>query len=206
MKEMFQISLLRSMSLIIGILLIFSVGSGNAQGRDDVLRPFFGIGLGYGSVKKQYSERGINVLGRLGVEISRRFSLALEFESHLINEEEVRCGEFYPGPGGFLAYYNVYKTRYILASVQIYLVRGFYVRPGLGLATHYYADPEWKADDVCVDVEEVSEKAFAVGLSLGYELRVIRHFGLALEGIFRMGNSRDNKSVLGIEIVGTLYL
>jgi hypothetical protein len=224
MRKVFLDKLLRPLLLILGVWLILSIGSEYAQGNEIKKGLFLGAGLGYGVVKKGSNESGFNTLGRFGFCLNENLLLELEFDFHCINEAKEGKENAYiyepPGwPGSSMGYYMVYKTSYILASLQYGEYKGFYWRAGIGVVTNRFADSQWEfvgnnegqygSNYKFLGINIVKERAFAFGFSLGYEFRVARHFALSLEGLFRSsgsGHDIDPRTVLGIEVVGIWYL
>ena len=124
----------------------------------------------------------------------------VEFESHLINEEKVKCSDFYFGPGGTFAQDYVFKGSPILVSTQVFLHRRFYLRPGVGISTDNFAYPVYNKDGMCADVKLDGKEAFALGFSLGYESQIMRHFVLALEAVGRFSTKWFKRRLLGIPV------
>lgn len=210
MRKVFLDKFLRPLFLIFGVWLILSIGSEYAQGKDIKKGLFLGAGLGYGKVNKSFGdESGFNAIGRFGFGLNEYFLLELEFDSHLIDKGTKVWPLIPPGlAGGSLAYYSVYKTSYILASLQYCEYEGFYLRAGVGVVTNKFADTQWEGEGLnakYIGVNIIKEKAFAFGFSLGYEFRVTRHFALSLESLFRSSYGSDRRTVLGIEVVGIWY-
>jgi hypothetical protein len=221
MRKVFLDKLLRPLFLILGVWLILSIGSEYAQGKDIKKGLFLGAGLGYGVVRKGAgNESGFNALGRFGFGLNESLLLELEFDFHCINEGKEGKENAYifepPGwPGSSMGYYMVFKTSYILASLQYCEYEGFYWRAGVGVVTNKFADSQWEFVGInegdygsnykFVGINIVKEKAFAFGFSLGYEFRVTRHFALSLEGLFRRSGGSEGRTVLGIEVVGIWY-
>jgi len=183
---------------------------------------FLGAGLGYGTVKKGSwgDESGFNALGRFGFGLNESFLLEIEFDSHCINEAKESKENAYiyepPGwPGSSMGYHMVFRTSYILASLQYGEYKGFYWRAGVGIVTNKFADSQWEfvgnnegdygSNYKFLGINILKERAFAYGFSSGYEFRVTRHFALSLEGLFRSSRGTDPRTVLGIEVVGIWY-
>jgi opacity protein-like surface antigen len=212
MRKVFLDKLLRPLFLIFGAWLILSIGSEYAQGKEIKKGLFLGAGLGYGKVKKGSwgDESGFNALGRFGFGLNEYLLLELEFDSHCLNEGAEDIWPLIPPglAGGSLAYYCLYKTSYILASLQYCEYKGFYLRAGVGVVINRFADTQWEGEGLdarYIGSNIIKEKAFAFGFSLGYEFRVIRHLALSLEGLFRTSGGTDHRTVLGIEVVGIWY-
>jgi hypothetical protein len=220
MRKVFLDKLLRPLFLIFGVWLILSIGSEYAQGKDKKPGLFLGAGLGYGIVDKDSwgKESGFNALGRFGFGLNKTLLLELEFDFHCINEAKEGKENAYFAPLGWpagIGYYMVYKTSYILASLQFFFYKGFYVRSGVGVVTNRLAHNQLEfvgnnegdngSNYKLVGINITKEEAFAFGLSLGYEFRVMRHFALSLEGLFRSSYGSEGRTVLGIEVVGIWY-
>jgi hypothetical protein len=212
MRKVSLDKLLRSLFLVFSVWMILSIGSEYAQGEDIKKGLFLGAGLGYGIVKKGSwgDESGLNVLGRFGFGLIEYISLELEFDLHCINEGAENIGPLVPPgyAGGSLSYHSLYKTSYILASLQYGEYKGFYWRAGIGVVINRFADTQWEGEGLdakYIGSNIIKEKAFAFGFSLGYEFRVKRHFALSLEGLFRTSGGSEGRTVLGMEVIGIWY-
>ena len=196
MKEKGCLGLLRSVAPIICIWLALFCCAGKAQGKDKKPVSFLGAGLGYGIVEDPMpygpdrESFGINANLRFGFVLTKELLLMFEYEVHHI--KDVKSA---PEP---------MKASYILASVQIYLYKGFYIRPSVGILTH----------ELRLPYATIKESGLGVyGVSAGYEYRFTQRFGLMLETVARksglielLEERRTGKwNVLGIRVTGTWY-
>ena len=92
---------------------------------------------------------------------------------------------------------QILETDFLLLGPQIYVHRGLYVRPALGVgwdAGVHYGDPE---------PEMVKQAAGAAGASLGYQLKIHPRFSLGIEASGALLVSPEGQAgnkVFGIQI------
>jgi hypothetical protein len=93
---------------------------------------------------------------------------------------------------------QVLEADFLLLGAQIYLYRGLYLRPALGMG--------WQANAYYRDSAYVSkELGPAVGASMGYHLKVHQRFSLGIEGSLLLSETEsDKRTVFGIQMTPLL--
>jgi hypothetical protein len=104
---------------------------------------------------------------------------------------------------------QILEADFLLLGAQIYLNRGLYMRPALGVGRHAYASytgfttPEGLTDSADVGKEGL----LAAGLSLGYHLKVHQRFSLGIEGSLLLSSPIEGpgkRTVFGIQVTPLL--
>jgi len=111
-----------------------------------------------------------------------------------------------------------FKTYFLFTSFQIYLYKGFFVRPSFGFSKEYELFFNW--DDIvdpprCTETIIQWEVKLAYGISVGYEYKLTRHIGVALEAVARGSikwpdwlmedQTIRQRRAFAIQVVGTWY-
>ncbi|MBA7672744.1 hypothetical protein ES703_80931 [subsurface metagenome] len=204
---------------IICIWLAIFCCTGQAQEKDKKPGLFIGVGGGFGTVTepeylRKISDRGINLKFQVGLRKSSGALIMIEYEVHHIKDETPELSE--------IDYNNRprhFKTCFLLATYEIYLIKGFFLRPSFGLRKEnelllrkwdYTVYPPR-----CIDTEISREIFLAWGISVGYEYKLTRHIGVALEAVARgcinypdmegSGGQSSPRRAFGIQAVGIWY-
>jgi hypothetical protein len=153
----------------------------------------FVLGLGAGPAIASMSvsdenghESGIALHGRIGVEFNPKLALLLEVDVQ-------------PFDVGNPVRAEAFNSIYILGALQLFVARGLYIRPAVGLQSR-----SWSGADPVTD----SDTGPAIGLASGYELLSGRHITVAPEVYWRSAfielEGGVSATLLGIRIVGVL--
>jgi hypothetical protein len=189
-----------------------------AQRADGLRGPFAGVGIGMGNVRDQGLEEqrlGPMLHGRLGWGLGRSITPMLELGVYGLGDDRPEIGDVVyvydtPETGGAQttqvlrtpSVLNIYSA---LASVQIGLPRGLYVRPGIGLGFHSFAS--YRLDPDAPLAETSQEGGPAAGIALGRTLNALGRFPIAVEGIALWSGGEDSTGsrwVAGLQIVPML--
>jgi len=217
MKKESNLKLLRVMTPIICFWLVLISCTGQAQGNDERPGLFIGAGVGFGTVKKlgweTGSDSGINSKFQAGVGLSSRASFMIEYEIHHFRDETPELSEIeWDGERP-----EHFKTYFLLASVQIYMYKGFFIRPSLGFGKQYELFCHWdnRVPPRCTETIISWEVKLAYGISIGYEYKLTQHIGVALEAVARNSiqlpdvldedPSTSRRRALSIQVVGAWY-
>lgn len=135
----------------------------------------------------------------------RRVKVVLDWQRHGLGDDRPLPADYQNGTTTRIP--QVLRTEFLLLGAQIYLARGFYVRPAVGIASNgfpaYFAPNGMDAESA-----EVSrEGALTAGLSAGYHLKLHRRFSLAIEAS-AFGSpgedSSEGRTVVGIQVIPLL--
>jgi len=98
------------------------------------------------------------------------------------------------------------------------LYKGFFIRPSVGFGKNYWlwCDWDYTVDPRrCIDTSIEWDSKLAWGISVGYEYKLTRHIGVALETVVRGAvdwpdilmedQTTHPRRAFGIQVVGTWY-
>lgn len=146
------------------LALLTIAGLAQAQAHASKRGGTFGFGLGFGRAgfavgQLSNDETGVALHARFGAGLSERTLFLLAAEVQPFKVENPVAAESY-------------SSFYLLPSLQIYLSKAFYVRPGLGLQFR-----SWSGESAITN----SDSGPAFGLALGREIRLTPQWALAPE-------------------------
>ena len=193
--------------MIMSFLFVLVSGSLYGLEQSKKSRLFIGAGFGYGNISKKetyYNKGGASANGRIGLGHPKKFLLMLEYESHILNEEDIEPSEFTGGPGG--SYDYLFRTKYIFTSMKIFFFKSIYVKPSIGFGIDYFASVEFDTSFQVIAVNAIQKRRFAAGASLGYELMVLNHMSISVEGFLRDFITNSSKTAYGFYLGVTFYL
>jgi hypothetical protein len=184
-----------------------------AQGAGDLRGPFIGVGAGMGSVRDQNLDEqrvGAMLHARAGWGLGHGIAPMLELGVHGLGDDQPRNGDVViinPSGGGQTTQVvrspSVLNTVSLLASVQVGLPRAFYVRPGLGVASHAFAVYNLFGTDTPT-AETSHEAGPAAGFALGRTMNLAGRFPVAVEGVALWTGGEDSTGsrwAAGVQVV-----
>ena len=176
-----------------------------------------GVGVFFVTVTKseyqgKISDSGTNLKFQVGRRLRSGALFMIEYEVHHIRDETPELSEIIGD------YPEHFKTYFLLASIQIYLYKGFFIRPSVGFAKNcwLWCDWDYTVDpQTCTDTSIEGDGKLAWGISVGYEYKLTRHIGVALETVVRGAvdwpdflvedQTTYPRRAFGIQAVGTWY-
>jgi len=135
----------------------------------------------------------------------RRVKVVLDWQRHGLGDDQPLPTDHQNGVTTRIP--QVLRTEFLLWGAQIYLARGFYVRPAVGVSSNgfpvYFVPNGMDAESA----EVSQEGALTAGLSAGYHLKLHRRFSLAIEAT-AFGSpgedSSEGRTVVGIQVIPLL--
>lgn len=192
-----------------------SSASLQAQEQKSQKRFFLGAGIGLCDVvrfRPIVHEIGPSFFGIVGIRLSRRASLQLEYSVHHPNDENPRISDILVtmpenSQDGYaiftvVRYPKIVRTRVLLLSYQRLISRDLYVRAGLGIGGNDHTDYRI-ANNAVIGAGVSTEGGYALGLAAGYQRSLSNRFKLALEATLRISNGEDSTSSRWVFGLGT---
>jgi hypothetical protein len=172
-------------------------------------RTSIGFGAGVSRIEPKASlvgpgEARASIAARAGIGGSR-VMLVLEWQRHGLGDEQPLASDYQNGITTRVP--QILRTEFLLLGAQVYLARGFYVRPSAGVASNAFAVYNVPDGIDAQSAEVSSEGALTAGLSAGYHLRLHRHFSLAIEASVLGSPGEDSgegRTVYGIQVTPLL--
>lgn len=169
---------------------------------------FVGVGGNVSMIGQRETDTGATrpgLNGRVGFGVGRGVAVVLEASLYGLGDDVPQPDDY---QGGELIHRpEVLRTDAVLASVQLSLGGGLYVRPGVGLGRHAFASylvtgsgPEEHA----YDAEVSHEAGLAAGLAVGTTLQASPRLSVALEAVALFSQGEDSSAgrrVFGLQIV-----
>jgi hypothetical protein len=161
-------------------------------------RVFVGGGLGAGGVTQHpeglasATRFSVNALARVGWRVSRAVSLQLEYELHRLVDESPDAADVLPDLT-VPAPADVFRTQFLLVSVELRSRQGFFARPGVGVGQHRFGT--YIVCDVpgCrVAPETSNEFGLAGGIAAGAVRSLSDRLDVRLEGLWRYSQGEDS--------------
>ena len=139
-----------------------------------------------------------------------RVMLVLDYQRHGLGDEQPLPSDWPPGAALPVRIPQILETDYLLLGGQFRLPRGLYVRPALGLgwrAIGHYTN-SGNSGAAGIDSAYVSKALGpAVGLSMGYHLKLHPRFSLGIEAsalVTAYSDGEEDSTALGIQLVPLL--
>ena len=172
-------------------------------------RAFIGLGAGASRIDPESrfvtrADRRPSIALRTGFG-GRRVQVVLDWQRHGLGDDQPLPTDYQNGTTTRIP--HVLRTEFVLLGAQIYLTRGFYVRPAVGLSSNgfpvYFVPNGTDAESA----EVSQEGALTAGLSAGYHLKLHRRFSLAIEASALRSHGEDSsegRTVVGIQVIPLL--
>ena len=187
-----------------------------AQESRELRGPFVGVGAGMGNVRDQGLEEqrmGVMLHARLGWGLGHAVAPMLEVGVHGLGDEQPRNGDIViidPSGGGQMTQVvrtpSVLNTVSVLASLQVGVPGGVYLRPGIGLGRHAF--PAYNLFGGGPPTAETSHEAgLAAQLALGRVMNLAGRFPVAVEGVALWSGGEDSTGsrwAAGVQVVPML--
>jgi hypothetical protein len=181
-----------------------------AQEAGELRGPFVGVGAGMGNVRDQNLDEqriGAMLHARVGWGLAHGVTPMLELGVHGLGDDEPRNGDIViinpSGATQVMRSPSVLNTVSLLASLQVGLPRAFYVRPGIGVASHAFAVYNLFGTDTPT-AETSHEAGPAAGIALGRTMNVAGRIPVAVEGIALWSGGEDSTGArwaAGVQVV-----
>lgn len=192
MKSRYSVNASRVLIPLFAVCFFMISATNQAQAEDRKTDFLLGGGLGLGGVSNLmnggFSGSGLSTKGHFGVTFSSGHALMLEYEIQRINAADSRVGKLIRGTFKHVQTNQpiVFKSTYVLASFQMNLYKGLYIRPGLGVAMNKCtASDNLGTPGLLGYAKPITETCLAYGVSAGYGYKVSRHLTLGLEAVYR---------------------
>ena len=207
-------SIVRAAAAVLALLAVQTVGSSraSAQAAGSLRGPFVGIGAGVGEVRDQTLEDhrfGVLLHARAGWGLAHAIAPMLEVNfSGLGDDEPLQSDIVFITPSAGVEQTQVARrpstlsTFSVLASVQVGLPGAFYVRPGVGVASHAF--PVYDFSDDTPTAGTSHEAGPSAGIAIGRTMNLSRRFPIAVEGIAHWSGGEDSTGsrwAAGIQVV-----
>ncbi len=172
-------------------------------------KTFIGFGAGVSRIEPKASPAGpgegrASIAARAGIGGSR-VMLVVDWQRHGLGDEQPLASDYRNGITTRVP--QVLRTEFLLLGAQVYLARGFYVRPSVGVGSNAFAVYDVPNGVNAESAEVSTEGALSAGLSAGYPLKLHRHFSLAIEASV-LGSpgedSSEGRTVFGIQVTPLL--
>jgi hypothetical protein len=187
--------------------------SAGAQRARELRGPFVGVGFGMGNVRDQELDEqrmGVMLHARAGWGLGHAVAPMLEVGVHGLGDEQPRNGDVVvinPSGGGQTTQVvrtpSVLNTVSVLASVQVGLPGGIYLRPGIGAGRHAF--PTYNLFGGDTPTAETSHEAGpAAQIALGRTMNLAGRFPVAVEGIGLWSGGEDSTGsrwAAGVQVV-----
>ena len=176
-------------------------------------RGFVGVGVGASQVSTDRPEVQGDTRFSFGARAGyggSRVMVVLDYQRHGFGDEEPLVSDWPSGAPTPARVPQVLEADFLLLGAQIYLNRGLYVRPALGVGRQAFASyihfttPE---NGVTDSAYVGKEGLLAAGLSMGYDLKIHQRFSLGVEASLVLGSPVEgtgNRTVFGIQITPLL--
>jgi hypothetical protein len=207
--------LLRTLPVWFIVIAALFSASLQAQDQKSQKRFFLGAGIGLCDVvrfRPIVHEIGPSFSGLIGIHISRKASLLLEYSVLHPNDEDPRISDILVtipenSQDGYaiftvVRYPKVIRTRVVLLSYQRLISRDFYVRAGLGVGGNDFAGYR-ETKDAVVGADISTDGGYALGLAAGYQRSLSNRFILALEATLRISTGEDSTRARWVFGLGT---
>ena len=202
--------LIRTAALAAGLAALTLPASRAAGQSEGALRgPFVGFGVGVGNVRDQNLAQhrvGVMLHARAGWGVGRSTAVMLEAGWHGLGDEQASVSDLTWPPGSTDPVVQhrpqVLQTMSLLAGVQVGLPGDLYVRPGVGVAWHWF--PEYNVLTDALSAGVSNEAGPAAQLAVGRTLRVSRRVPVAVEAIGLWSGGEDSTGArwaAGLQIV-----
>jgi hypothetical protein len=135
----------------------------------------------------------------------RRVKVVLDWQRHGLGDDQPLATDYQNGTTTRIP--QVLRTEFLLLGAQIYLARGFYVRPAVGVSSNKFPVYFVPNGMDAVSAEVSQEGALTAGLSAGYHLKLHRRFSLAIEASALRSHGEDSsegRTVVGIQVIPLL--
>jgi hypothetical protein len=135
--------------------------------------------------------------------------IVLDYQRHGLGDEHPLPSDWPPGAAAPVRVPQVLEAEFLLLGAQIYLHRGLYVRPALGVGRHAEAGYiTTNAAGIGIDSAFVSKEGGpAVGASMGYHLKLHPRFSLGIEASVLLTSTvegEEKSTVLGVQVAPLL--
>jgi hypothetical protein len=207
------LSFARIAAAFVAALAVAGAPAAQAQGGGELRGPFVGVGAGMENVRDQNLDEqriGAMLHARVGWGLGHAVAPMLELGVHGLGDDQPRNGDVViinPSGGGqttqVMRSPSVLNTVSLLASVQVGLPRAFYVRPGVGVASHAFAVYNLFGTDAPT-AETSHEAGPAAGIALGRTMNLAGRFPVAVEGVALWTGGEDSTGsrwAAGVQIV-----
>jgi len=179
---------------------------------------FIGGGIGVCNVIYRQLGKTVNDLGPsysvlLGIKLSNKTSLQLEYIINHPNDEEPRISDILVEKirqnGGENFKFTVvrspkiFQTNLLLISLQRTVFRDFFYRIGVGFGGNYISVYTVSRDAV-LEAKTSGDGGYALGFAGGYERHISDRLSLALEASVRWSSGEDSSSARFIIGLGTI--
>jgi hypothetical protein len=204
------LSLARIAAVFMAASAALDSSAAHAQGAGELRGPFVGVGAGMGNVRDQNLDEqrvGAMLHARVGWGLGHGVAPMLELGVHGLGDDQPRNGDVViindVGATQVIRSPSVLNTVSLLASVQVGLPRAFYVRPGVGVASHAFATYNLFGTDAPT-AETNHEAGPAAGIALGRTMNLAGRFPVAVEGIALWTGGEDSTGsrwAAGVQVV-----
>jgi len=198
-------------------IVIGSLSSASLQAQDQKpqKRFFLGAGIGLCDVvrfRPFVNELGPSLSGLIGIHLSRKASLLLEYTILHPNDEKPRISDILVtmpensqdghATFTFVRYPKVVRTRVVILSYQRQIARDLYVRAGLGLGSND-SSAYLVSNDTVVEAYVSPDTGYAMGFAAGYRRFLSDRLILAIEATVRVSTGEDSTSARWVFGLGT---
>jgi hypothetical protein len=173
---------------------------------------FVGVGVGASHISTDRSEVQADTRPSFGARAGyggARVMVVLDYQRHGVGDEEPLVSDWPSDAPTPTRVPQILKADFLLLGAQIYLNRGLYLRPALGVGRHAFSSytgfttPEGVTDSAYVGKEGL----LAAGLSMGYDLKVHQRFSLGMEASLLLSSPVEGtgkRTVFGIQVTPLL--
>ena len=173
---------------------------------------FVGVGVGASQVSTDWSGVQADTRPSFGARAGyggSRVMVVLDYQRHGLGDEEPLVSDWPSGAPTPTRVPQILEADFLLLGAQIYLNRGLYVRPALGVGRQAFASYiQFKPENGVSDSAYAGKEGFlTAGLSMGYDLKIHQRFSLGMEASLLLGRPVEGtgqRTAFGIQITPLL--